>query len=118
MAANIGIYPARIGAELFAILRCRRLQALFCGCPYPENSLLAIMLEGNVADNLGEFARGRPAHQVHLKKPVLGGDVSLSKKKIVQRGGFDRRNTMGITAYPDRSRYPGYWKRAIEVGKC
>src|SRR5713101_3499608 len=79
MAVNVGVYSARISAELFAVLRSGCLQALFGDCPDPENALLAIVLEGDFANNLGEVPGCRPTHQIHLKKPVLCRDVPLSK---------------------------------------
>ena len=74
---NVEIHAARIGGERSAVGRRQRDVSLLGDSPEPEPPRLAVAFEQRRAEDLRQVAGGESAQPVHLKQPVLGGDVSL-----------------------------------------
>src|SRR5437667_5078998 len=117
MRLNEGVHAACVSVELLAVFWCGGQQTFLGSCPDSEDSLLAVVLERNFANNFGEFTGCGPAHQIHLKQPVLCGHVALREKEILESGRFDSWNAMTVTSHTDRGRHAGHWERSIQFGK-
>jgi len=117
MRIEIGINSSRVCIKVLSVLWRRGLKTFFSGGAETENSLLAIMLQGDIADDLRKFSGSRAAHEVHLKEPVLCGDIALREKKVVETCAFDCGDTVIVANDTDRSRDPMDRDRAIEDWK-
>jgi hypothetical protein len=82
-----------------------------------EGALQTVVGDHAGAENFGHIAGDVAAKGVHLPKTVLGGDVALGDDEVVERGGADVGNALGVALNGDRSREAGDRKGAVELGK-
>jgi hypothetical protein len=63
---------------------------------------VGVELERGSPHDFGEFAGGGAPEEIHLPHAILGGGISLGKDDVVDGGGFDARNAVGVAG--DRGR--------------
>jgi hypothetical protein len=61
-----------------------------------EGALEAVVCEEAGAEDFGEGAGGVAAEGVHLPEAVLRGDEALSEEEVVERGGADVGDAVGV----------------------
>jgi hypothetical protein len=82
-----------------------------------EGALEAVVCEEAGAKDFGEGAGGVAAEGVHLPEAVLRGDKALGEEEVVERGGADVGDAVGITLNGDGSGEAGEGDGAVELGK-
>jgi hypothetical protein len=82
-----------------------------------EGALEAVVGEKRDAEDLGEGPGAMAAEGVHLPEAVLGGDEALGEEKIVERGGAEVGDAVGVALDGDGSREAGKGHGAVELGK-
>src|SRR6185436_16790987 len=112
------IYPASIRVKLLAILGRQSPEPLLGGGTDSEYSLLTVVIERDFTNDLRQFARGGATEEIHLKKSVLRGDVSLGKKQVAQGGGFNRRHSLAIAGDANRSGNAHNRNGAVKRRQC
>jgi hypothetical protein len=80
-----------------------------------EGALEAVVGEERGAEDLGEGTGGVAAEGVHLPEAVLGGDEALSEKEVVERGGVDVGDAVGVALDGDGGGEAGDGDRAVEL---
>jgi hypothetical protein len=73
----------------------------------PEGALGAVMRDEAGSEDFGEFTGGVAAEDVHLPEAVLRGDEALCDDEIVERGGVDVRDAVGVALDGDGCGEPG-----------
>ncbi len=117
MRFNVGVHPTRVGLEVGAILRRGDLKRLLGGDSESQNSLLAVVLEKGIAQNLGNFAGGEAPHHVHLPQTVLRGHVPLGKKKIVEICRFNRGYAVSVAHDRHPGGEAGHFDVSVQLGQ-
>ena len=69
------------------------------------------------AEDLGEVAGGVAAEGVHLPEAVLCGDEALGEEEVVERGGADVGDAVGVALDGDGSGEAGDGDGAVELGE-
>ena len=82
-----------------------------------EGALEAVVGDEGWAEDLGEFAGGVAAEDVHLPEAVLCGDVALGDDEVVERGGADVGDAVGVALDGDGSGEAGDGDGAVELGE-
>lgn len=72
-----------------------------------QGALETIVGEEGWAEDLGECAGGVAAEGVHLPEAVLSCDEALGDEKVVEGGGTDMGDPVGVALDGDRSREAG-----------
>ena len=80
-----------------------------------EDSLGAVVLEEVGAEDFGEGSRGVAAEGFHLPKAVLSGDEALGEDEIVEGGGADVGDALGVALHGDGSGESGDGDGAVEL---
>ncbi len=111
------VHPTRIIFEVSAILRRRNLQRFLRGHLQPQNSLLTVVLEEGIAQNLGNFAGGEAPHHVHLPQTVLRCDIPLRKKEVVEICGLDGGHAVSVTNDCDPGGETGNLQPSVQLGQ-
>lgn len=80
-----------------------------------EDALDPVVLKEFVAEDFGEFAGGVAAEEVHLEETILRSDEALSKDEVVEGGGADVGNAVGVAldGYGSREAWEG--ERAVDL---
>ena len=68
-----------------------------------EGALEAVVGEEAGAEDLGEGAGGVAAEGVHLPEAILRGDEALGEEEVVERGGAEVGDAVGVTLDGDGS---------------
>jgi hypothetical protein len=82
-----------------------------------EGALETVVSEEGRTENFSEGARGVAAEGVHLPEAVLSSDETLGEKEIVERGGADVGDAVGVALDGDGSGEAGDGDGAVELGK-
>jgi hypothetical protein len=82
-----------------------------------EGALEAVVGEEAGAEDFGEGAGGVAAEGVHLPEAVLCGDEALGEEEVVERGGADVGDAVGIALDGDGSREAVNRDGAVELGE-
>jgi len=82
-----------------------------------EGALEAVVSEEAGAEDLGEGAGGVAAEGVHLPETILRGDEALGEDEVVERGGADMGDAMGVALDGDGSGEAGDGKGTVELGE-
>ena len=61
-----------------------------------QGALEAVVLDEGGAEDLGELAGGVAAEGVHLPEAVLRGDEALGEEEVVEVGGVDGGDAVGV----------------------
>jgi hypothetical protein len=80
-----------------------------------EGALEAVVREEAGAEDLGEGAGGVAAEGVHLPEAVLCGDEALGEEEVVERGGADVGDAVGIALDGDGSGEAGDGDGTVEL---
>ena len=80
-----------------------------------EGALGAVVGEERGAEELGEGAGGVAAEGFHLPEAVLRGDEALGDDEVVERGGVDVGDTVGVALDGDGSGEAGDGDGAVEL---
>ncbi len=67
------------------------------------------------AEDFGEVAGGVAAESVHLPEAVLRGDEALGEEEVVERGGVDVGDAVGVALDGDGSGEAGDGDGAVEL---
>jgi hypothetical protein len=110
-----GVDSAGVDLEVVKLLFGDSRDGPVGGGPQLKSSLDTVMLEKGGPENLGQLTGGVPAERVHLKEAVLGGDEALGEDEVVERGGTDVGDPVGIALDCDRSGDAGYAEFAIDL---
>ena len=91
------------GVELEPVELVRRVvgEGAVCGGADLEGALDAVMLKEGGTEDFGELAGDVAAEGVHLPEAVLRGDVALGDDEVVERGGSNVGNTVGVALDDD-----------------
>ena len=87
------------------------------GGPDLEGALQTVVWDHAGAEDLGHVAGDVAAKGVHLPEAILGGDVTLGDDEVVERGGADVGDALGVALDNDRSGEAGDREGAVELGK-
>jgi hypothetical protein len=82
-----------------------------------EGALEAIVGEKAGAEDLGEGAGGVAAKGVHLPEAVLCGDEALGEEEVVECGGAEVGDAVGVALDGDGSGEAGDGDGAVELGE-
>ncbi len=82
-----------------------------------EGALEAVVGEEAGAEDLGEGAGGVAAEGVHLPEAVLRGDEALGEEEVVERGGAEVGNAVGVALDGDWSGEAGDGDSTVELGE-
>jgi len=82
-----------------------------------EGALETVVDEEAGAKDFGEGAGGVAAESVHLPEAILRGDEALGENEIVEGGGAEVRDAVGVTLDCDGGREPGDGEGTVELGK-
>jgi len=82
-----------------------------------EGALEAVVSEEAGAEDLGEGAGGVAAEGVHLPEAVLCGDEALGEEEVVERGGAEVGDAVGVALDGDGSGEAGDGEPAVELGE-
>jgi hypothetical protein len=85
--------------------------------PDEEGALEAVVCEEAGAEDFGEGAGGVAAEGVHLPEAVLCGDEALGQDEVVERGGADVGDAVGVALDGDGSGEAGDGDSTVELGK-
>lgn len=80
-----------------------------------QGSLETVVLKEGWTEDLGEFAGSVAAEDIHLEEAILGGDEALCEGQIVEGGGTNVGNAVGIALNGDGSGKPGDRKGSIDL---
>ena|SRR5437868_11004085 len=100
-----------------ALLREEFFHAPFRARTKQQDALLAIVLDPGWAKHLGHLTAGKTARHVHLPQTVLGCHIALSEEKILESGGIDSGDPMGIAGDGDRRGYARDLYTTVHLGK-
>src|SRR3981189_3005954 len=81
-----------------------------------EGALEAVVGEEVGAEDLGECAGGVAAEGIHLPEAVLCGDEALGQEDVVERGGADVGDAVGVALDGDGSGEAGDGDATAELG--
>jgi hypothetical protein len=110
-----GVDSAGVDLEIVKLLFGNSRDGPVGGGTQLESSLDAVMLEEGRPEDLGQLTGGVPAEGVHLEEAILGGDEALGEDEVVERGGSDVGDAVGIALDSDRRGYAGYSEFAIHL---
>ena len=82
-----------------------------------KDALSAVMRDEAGAQDFGEFSGGMAAEDVHLPEAVLRGDETLRDDEVVERGGVDVRDAMGVALDGDWSGESGDGESPVDLRK-
>jgi hypothetical protein len=82
-----------------------------------EGALEAVVGEEAGAEDLGEGAGGVAAEGVHLPEAVLCGDEALGEEEVVERGGAEVGDAVGVTLDGDGGGEAGDGDGPVELGE-
>jgi hypothetical protein len=82
-----------------------------------EGALEAVVSEEAGAEDFGEGAGGVAAEGVHLPEPILRGDEALGEDEVVERGGADVGDAVGVALDDDGSGEPGDGDGTVQLGE-
>jgi hypothetical protein len=82
-----------------------------------EGSLEAVVRDEGGAEDFGEGAGGVAAEGVHLPEAVLCGDEALGEEEVVEVGGAEVGDAVGVALDGDGSRETGDRDGAVESRK-
>jgi hypothetical protein len=80
-----------------------------------EGALEAVVDDEGGAEDFGEGAGGVAAEGVHLPEAVLRGDEALGEEEVVERGGAEVRDAVGVALDGDGSGEAGDGDGAVEL---
>ena len=80
-----------------------------------EGALGAVVRDEAGAEDFGEFAGGVAAEDVHLPEAVLRGDEALGEDEVVEGGGVDVRDAVGVALDGDGSGEAGDGEGAVDL---
>ena len=80
-----------------------------------EGALDAVVGDEAGAEDFGEFSGGVAAEDVHLPEAVLRGDEALGEDEVVERGGVDVRDAVGVALDGDGSGEAGDGEGAVDL---
>lgn len=80
-----------------------------------KDTLGAIVRNEAGAENFGELAGGVAAEGIHLPEAVLRGDEALGEDEVIESGGMDVRDTVGIALNGDGSREAGDGEGSVDL---
>ena len=82
-----------------------------------EGTLEAVVSDEAGTEDLGEAAGGVTSEGVHLPEAILCGDEALGEEEVVERGGAEVGDTVGVALYGDGSGEAGDGDGAIQLGQ-
>jgi hypothetical protein len=82
-----------------------------------EGALEAVVGEEAGAEDFGEGAGGVAAERVHLPEAILCGDEALGEEEVVECGGAEVRDAVGVALDGDGSGEAGDGDGAVELGE-
>ena len=82
-----------------------------------EGALQPVVNDKAGAEDFGESAGCVSAESVHLPEAVLGGDEALGEEEVVERGGADVRDAVGVAVDGDGSGEAGDVDGTVELGE-
>ncbi len=80
-----------------------------------EGALEAVVGEEGWAEDLGEGAGGVATESIHLPEAVLRGDEALGEEEVVERGGADVGNAVGVALDGDGCGEAGDGDGSVEL---
>lgn len=83
-----------------------------------QGALGAVVGDEGGAEDLGEVAGGVAAKGVHLPEAVLCGDEALCDEEVVEAGGADVGDAVGVALDGDGTGEAGDGEVAVELGEC
>ena len=112
-----GVDAGGVALEEVELIGGRVAMARSAEARMQEGALEAVVGEEGGAEDLGEGAGGVAAEGVHLPEAVLRGDEALGEEEVVERGGADVGDAVGVALDGDGSGEAGDGDGAVELGK-
>jgi hypothetical protein len=103
--------------ELVKLVRRKEGGGAVSGGPELKVALLAVVRNEGGAEEFGELAGTVTAEGVHLKEAVGSCDVALGEEEVVEVGGVDAGDAMGVAGDGDRGGEAGDGEVAVELGE-
>jgi hypothetical protein len=110
-----GVDAAGVGLELLESVCGEEGGGAIGGGAELEDALLAVVLDERWAEDLGELTGAVAAKGVHLEEAVLRGDEALGEEQVVEVGGVDGGNSLGVAGDGDGSGEAGDGDVAVEL---
>jgi hypothetical protein len=104
---NRGVDALGIELEPVELIGRERGDGAVGGGANLEDALGAVVGNEAGAEDFSEFSGGMAAEDVHLPEAVLRGDEALCDDEIVERGGVDVRDAVGVALDGDGCGEPG-----------
>ena len=82
-----------------------------------EGALHAVVGEDGGAEDFGEVAGGVAAEEIHLEEAVAGDGEGLGEDEVVEGGGLDVRDAVGVAGDGDGGGEAGDGEGAVELGE-
>jgi hypothetical protein len=108
---------AGVEVELVELVGGQDGDGAVCGGAELEGALGAVVEDHAGAEEFGEGAGGVAAEGLHLPEAVLGGDVALGEDEVVEGGGADVGDALGVALDGDGGREAGDGDGAVELGQ-
>jgi hypothetical protein len=112
-----GVDAVGVGLELVELIGGEEGGGAVGGGAELEDALLAVVVDEGGAEELGELAGAVAAEGVHLEEAVLSGDEALGEEEVVEVGGVDGGDALGVAGDGDGGREAGDGKVAVELGE-
>jgi len=113
-AGNEGVDAVGVGLELVELVRGEDGDGAVGGGSELEDALLAVVVDERGAEDLGECAGAVAAEGIHLEEAVGGGDVALGEEEVVEIGGVDGGDALGVAGDGDGGGEAGDSGGAVE----
>src|SRR5262245_55179331 len=106
-----------VGVYVGSFLDAGNLEGTPGSLAQAQNPLLAVVRNKFFAQDCRELSFRKAAHAVQLPQAVLGRNIPLSKKEIVQIFGFNGGHSTHISPDSHAAGQPGDGKSAVSLRK-
>ena len=111
---DVGVDAVGVGLELVELVGGKDGDGAIGGGSELEDALFAIVLDEGGAEDFGEGAGAVAAEGVHLEEAVGGSDVTLGEEQVVEIGGVEGGDVLGVAGDGDGGGETGDGGGAVE----
>ena len=114
VGVDVGVDAVGVGLELVELVGGKDGDGAVGGGAELEEALLAVVVDEGGAEDFGEGAGAVAAEGVHLEEAVGGGDVALGEEQVVEVGGVEGGDALGVAGDGDGGGEAGDGDGAVE----
>jgi hypothetical protein len=114
VGGDVGVDAAGVGLELVELVGGEDREGAVGGGAELEDALLFVVLNEGGAEDFGEGAGAVAAEGVHLEEAVGSRNVALGKQQVVEVGGVDCGDVLGVAGDGDGGGESVDWDAAVE----